>query len=92
MSLFLPYLSSIQAVNPDAQVQERIRLVFDSFMRLGSAKAAVRYLRQADLALPVRPLKGPAPYEIAWRDATDARVRNILKNPVYAGPGCCRPW
>lgn len=72
-------------LNPDAQVQERIRLVFDSFMRLGSAKAAVRYLRQADLALPVRPLKGPAPHEIAWRDATDARVRNILKNPVYAG-------
>jgi len=72
-------------LNPDAQIQERISLVFDSFMRLGSAKAVVRYLRRADLALPVRPLRGPAPHEIAWRDATDGRVRNVLKNPAYAG-------
>jgi len=70
---------------PDAQIQERISLVFASFMRLGSASAVVRYLRRADLALPVRPLRGPAPHEIARRDAADGRVRNILKNPAYAG-------
>lgn len=72
-------------LNPDAEVQARIRLVFDSFIRLGSAKAVVRYLRKADLALPVRPLLGPAPHVVVWREANDARVRNILKNPAYAG-------
>ncbi|AOH86689.1 transposase [Sphingomonas panacis] len=72
-------------LNPDAEVQERIRLVFDSFCGLGSAKAVVRYLRKADLALPVRPLRGPAPHAVVWRDANDARVRTILKNPAYAG-------
>ncbi|MFC4595058.1 recombinase family protein [Sphingobium tyrosinilyticum] len=72
-------------LNLDVQVQERIRLLFDIFTRLGTAKAVVRYLRRADLAPPVRPLKGPAPHELAWRNATDARVLNILKNPAYAG-------
>ena len=72
-------------LNPDAEVQSRIRLVFETFARLGSAKAIVRYLRKADLALPVRPLRGPEPHAVVWRDANDARVRAILKNPAYAG-------
>ena len=72
-------------LNPDAEVQARIRLVFENFARLGSAKAIVRYLRKADLALPVRPLRGPAPHAVVWREANDARVRAILKNPGYAG-------
>ena len=42
-------------LNPDGEVQARIRLVFENFVRLGSAKAVVRYLREAALALPVRP-------------------------------------
>jgi DNA invertase Pin-like site-specific DNA recombinase len=37
-------------LNPDAEVQARIRLVFERFASLGSAKAVVRYLRKADLA------------------------------------------
>ena len=45
----------------------------------------MRYLRQASLALPVRPLKGPAPHKVVWREADDARVRAILGNPAYAG-------
>lgn len=72
-------------LNPDAEVQARIRLVFDRFTCLGSAKAVVRYLRKAELPLPVRPLRGPAPHEVLWREANDARVRSILKNPAYAG-------
>lgn len=72
-------------LNPDDEVQARIRLVFDSFTRLGSAKAVVRYLGKAKLALPVRPVRGPSPHIVVWREANDARVRTILKNPVYAG-------
>jgi len=72
-------------LNPDAEVQSRIRLVFETFAGLGTARAVVRYLRKADLALPVRPLRGPAPHAVVWREANDARVRTILKNPAYAG-------
>jgi hypothetical protein len=35
--------------------------------------------------LPVRPLRGPEPYEVIWRDASNARVLGILHNPAYAG-------
>ena len=72
-------------LNPDAEVQARLRLVFTKFTELGSAKAVMRYLCQARLALPVRPVRGPAPQEVVWRDANDARVRAILKHPAYAG-------
>jgi DNA invertase Pin-like site-specific DNA recombinase len=72
-------------LNPDAEVQARLKLVFKEFSDLGSAKAVLRYLRKAALSLPMRPLLGPAPHETVWREATDARVRSILKNPAYAG-------
>ena len=72
-------------LNPDEEVQARLRLVFAKFRELRSAKAVMRYLRRAGLALPVRPLRGPAPYEVVWRPADNARVLHILKNPAYAG-------
>ena len=71
--------------NPDEEVQARLLLVFSKFRELRSATAVMRYLRQAGLALPVRPLHGPAPHEVVWRSADSARVLQILKNPAYAG-------
>lgn len=71
--------------NPDEEVQERLRLVFAKFQELRSAKAVMRYLRRANLLVPVRPLRGPEPHEVVWRAADSARVIHILKNPAYAG-------
>jgi len=72
-------------LNPDEEIQERLRLVFAKFSELRSAKAVMRYLQRASLVLPVRPLLGPAPHEVVWQPANSARVTNILKNPAYAG-------
>jgi DNA invertase Pin-like site-specific DNA recombinase len=72
-------------LNPDEEVQARLRLVFVKFRELQSARAVMRYLRANHLPLPVRPLLGPAPHEVVWREADSARVRNILQNPAYAG-------
>jgi DNA invertase Pin-like site-specific DNA recombinase len=72
-------------LNPDEEVQARLALVFAKFRELGSAKAVVRYLREAGLALPVRPLRGPEPHATVWQPADSARVLHILKNPAYAG-------
>jgi DNA invertase Pin-like site-specific DNA recombinase len=72
-------------LNPDEEVQERLRLVFAKFQELRSAKAVMRYLRRGNLLLPVRPLHGPAPHDVVWRAADSARVIHILKNPAYAG-------
>ncbi|WP_425311712.1 recombinase family protein [Microvirga massiliensis] len=45
----------------------------------------MRYLQANGLPVPVRPLMGPAPHDVVWREATSARVRSILQNPAYAG-------
>jgi DNA invertase Pin-like site-specific DNA recombinase len=88
-------------LNPDEEVQSRLRLVFDEFRGLQSAKAVTMALRRANLQLPVRPLIGPAPHEVVWGEANTIRVLQILKNPAYAGayvygrrrqdPCCNRP-
>jgi DNA invertase Pin-like site-specific DNA recombinase len=54
------------ALNPDEEVQARLRFVFDKFRELQSAKAVMRELRHHDLLLPVRPLRGAAPHEVMW--------------------------
>lgn len=72
-------------LNPDEEVQARLHLVFQLFRDLGSAHAVMRSLREAKLALPVRPLRGPAPHVVIWQPADSSRVLSILKNPAYAG-------
>jgi len=72
-------------LDPDEEVQARVRLVFAKFAELGSAKAVVRYCRQAGLPLPARPLRGPAPHPLQWDTARASRVLAMLKNPAYAG-------
>ena len=49
-------------LNPDEEVQARLRLVFAKFRELQSARAVMRYLRANGLPLPVRPAAraGPA--------------------------------
>ncbi|MER9281143.1 recombinase family protein [Mesorhizobium sp. M0522] len=75
------------AYNRSGQIvfNPRLRLIFDKFRELQTARRVMRYLRTHDLRVPVRPLRGPAPHELVWRDATIAHVHYILHNPAYAG-------
>ena len=59
--------------------------MFAKFRELQSARGVMRFLRANGLPLPTRPLLGPAPHEVIWREADSARVRSILHNPTYAG-------
>jgi hypothetical protein len=72
-------------LNPDEEVQARLLLVFTKFRELQSARGVMRFLRTSGLPLPVRPIFGPSPHDVIWREADSARVRNILQNPAYAG-------
>ncbi len=65
-------------LNPDEEVQARLRFVFSTFQALQSAKAVMRELQRHRLALPVRPLCGPAPHAVVWMPADSARVLQIL--------------
>src|SRR6195256_764957 len=72
-------------LNPDEEVQARLQLVFAKFRELQSARGVMRFLRTNGLPVPVRPVLGPSPHDVVWRDADSARVRGILQNPAYAG-------
>jgi DNA invertase Pin-like site-specific DNA recombinase len=88
-------------LNPDEEVQARLELVFSKFRELQSARAVMRFLCASGLKLPVRPVLGPFPHDVVWREADSGRVRSILQNPAYAGayvygrrqrdPSRCRP-
>src|SRR5581483_1722416 len=66
-------------LNPDAEVQARLRLIFQQFRVVKSARAVMRYLHTEELSIPMRPLHGPAPQPISWQPATSARVLSVLK-------------
>ncbi|MDQ6662409.1 MAG: recombinase family protein, partial [Chloroflexota bacterium] len=72
-------------LNPDEEVQARIRLVFEKFREIRSAGGVMRYLRAAHLPLPACPRVGPAPYQIVWQPARTSAILDILHNPAYAG-------
>ena len=49
--------------DPDRSVVDAIRLVFDSFRRMGSAMAVAKWMHRENIALPSRPRSGPVQTE-----------------------------
>jgi hypothetical protein len=72
-------------LNPDQEVQARLRLIFAKFTELGSARAVREYLRREQLLVPSRPPHGPAPQDTVWEPPRSAAILRILHNPAYAG-------
>ena len=72
-------------LDPDAQVQHSVRLLFDTFTRTGSATATVKHFRDEKLHFPRRPRGGPHKGELHWQALRLTRVLQVLHNPRYAG-------
>jgi DNA invertase Pin-like site-specific DNA recombinase len=72
-------------LDPDEQAQHVVRLIFDTFARLGTLNAVLRYLAGHQVQLPVRAHSGPAKGEIEWRRPNRETLQIMLHNPVYAG-------
>lgn len=72
-------------LDPDEQVQQAIRLVFELFTSLGSALAVVQHFTTHQLPFPTRFWGGTHDGELVWRSLCSARVLAILHNPAYAG-------
>ncbi len=66
---------------PDREVQDRIDLVFTTFLRVRSLAAVVRSFNTESMFVPRRDKFG----DVAWRRPTVSSVGAILKNPAYAG-------
>ena len=68
----------------DRQVQSALQSVFQKFRELGSARQTMLYFRDEQIRLP-EVVRGTAGQEVVWRLPSDSRIRQILRNPQYAG-------
>lgn len=72
-------------LDPDAQVQRAIRLVFETFERTGSAVQTVRFFREQGLQFPRRLRTGANKGDLLWAPPQHSRILQVLHNPRYAG-------
>ena len=73
------------ALDPDAQVQEVVRLIFRKFEDIGTLHGVLRYLVTHDITIGVRERDGAAKGTLVWRRPNRMPLQNVLKNPIYAG-------
>jgi DNA invertase Pin-like site-specific DNA recombinase len=67
--------------DPNLEVQERIELVFVTFLRVKSACKVLRFFNEQHLDLPRLDPFGA----LLWKPPKTASILSILKNPAYAG-------
>ncbi|MDQ5852712.1 MAG: recombinase family protein, partial [Chloroflexota bacterium] len=72
-------------LDPDEEVQQAIRLVFDLFDQHGSGLAVVRHFHAHHLRFPTRLWGKRHAGELVWGALTYSRVIEVLHNPAYAG-------
>jgi DNA invertase Pin-like site-specific DNA recombinase len=72
-------------LDPDAQIQDSVRLLFETFRRTGSACQVVRHFADEGILFPRRVRTGPRAGEILFTALAHHRVLQILHNPRYAG-------
>jgi len=72
-------------LDPDEEVQQAVRLVFDRFAETGSALAVVNHFAVHHLRFPTRRWGRRYPDELRWGPLRHGRVLAMLHNPAYAG-------
>ena len=75
-------------LDPDQQVQQALRMFFETFRRVGSATATVKEFRRLKLRFPRRVQHGARKGEILWGELAHHRARWVLHHPRYAGVFC----
>lgn len=71
--------------DPDEQIQRAVRLVFETFQRVGSAERTVRYFRTEGILFPRRIVTGSRAGEVVFVPLEHTRVLHLLHNPRYTG-------
>ncbi|MFL5704535.1 MAG: recombinase family protein [Ktedonobacteraceae bacterium] len=67
--------------DPNREIQDRLDLIFTTFLRVRSASKVLQFLNTYNLCLPRRDRFG----DVIWKKPTIAAILQILKNPAYAG-------
>jgi len=72
-------------MDPDEQVQQVVRLIFEQFERLGTINAVLKHLVKHQITMPIRPHRGAERGQLQWRQPNRQTLRNLLHHPIYAG-------
>jgi len=72
-------------LDPDEQVKQSIRYLFETFHRTHSASATVGVFRDESLLFPSRLRTGARKGQLEWVPLIHSRVLRVLHNPRYAG-------
>ncbi|MDP1796858.1 MAG: recombinase family protein, partial [Planctomycetaceae bacterium] len=72
-------------MDPDEQVQTAVRMVFEKFAELGSARQVAHYLVTHRIRIPVRPHSGSNRGQLEWRRPQPETIYGLLHHPFYAG-------
>lgn len=72
-------------LEPDAQAQGIVRLLFDKFAELGSGHAVLKFFHDNEILIGRRVTNGLRPDELTWHPANRTTVLEILRHPIYAG-------
>ncbi|HVT87737.1 MAG TPA: recombinase family protein [Tepidisphaeraceae bacterium] len=72
-------------LDPDQQVQQIVRQLFDSFRQTGSAYGVAHDFADKNLLFPKRIHGGAWDGELQWERLSTSRALSALKNPAYAG-------
>src|SRR6516162_6963514 len=75
----------VLTLDPDAEVQAAMRLVFETFDRTGSAMQTAKLFHEQGIRFPRRIRKGVNKGELHWVQAAHSRILQVLHNPRYAG-------
>jgi len=67
--------------NPDLEVQRRIELIFETFLKVGSANKVCHFFNENNLLLP----RQDVDKKISWKIPSVPAILSTLKNPAYAG-------
>lgn len=71
-------------MDADERVVAAIRLVFEKFRELGSARQVFLWVRQSDLTMPIV-VRNLSACRILWKPPAYHTVLQVLQNPIYAG-------
>ena len=69
----------------DEEIQNAVRLLFELFERLGSARSVVQHFAAHHLKFPRRLRQRGRCGELVWEPLHTDRVLSVLHNPSYAG-------
>lgn len=73
------------ALDPDRQIQTALRMLFDTFREVGSARITMQRFQREGLRFPQRTRGRHGTGEVNWLPLEYFRVLQVLHNPRYAG-------